>query len=68
MDELFNQARTETDTDARAEIFKQIFAKAQEEAIYAPICNPLMIFAYRTELNVPAIDYEGKYYVYNFSM
>lgn len=68
MDDLFDQARTETDTEARAEIFHQIFQKAQDEAIYAPICNPLIIFAHSTELNVPTIDYEGKYYVYNFSM
>ncbi len=68
MDELFAEARTETDTDLRADIFHEIFEKAQDEAIYAVICNPLTIFAYNTELNVPQIDYEAKYYVYDFSM
>ena len=43
MDKLFEQARTETDNDKRAEIFNEIFTKAQDEAIYAVMCNPMTL-------------------------
>ena len=46
MDALFNQARGETDNAARAAIFNQIFTKAQDEAIYAVLCNPLLGHAF----------------------
>ena len=42
MDKLFEQARTETDNDKRAEIFNEIFTKAQDEAIYAVMCLSLI--------------------------
>lgn len=67
MDELFDQARVETDTDARAELFNQILSKAQDEAIYAVICNPLTLFAYNADLNCPEFPYEGIYSIYDFS-
>ena len=67
MDSLFEQAGTETDTEKRAAIFDQIFTKAQNEAIYAVICNPQMIYAYNTNLNVPEFVLEGYYYVNQFS-
>jgi len=67
MDALFAQAQIETDTDARAEIFDQIFSKAQDEAIYAVICNPLTLFAANANLNAPEFVLEGQYYLYDFS-
>ena len=67
MDELFAEARVETDSTKRAELFYNILEKAQEEAIYAPICNPLTIFAYNSNLQVPEIPYEGLYSLYDFS-
>lgn len=67
MDELFNQTRTETDSEKRADLFYQALEKAQEEAIYAPICNPLTIFAYNSNLKCPEIAYEGLYSLYDFS-
>lgn len=67
MDELFDQARTETDTDARAEIFDQILTKAQEEAIYAVIGNPLTLYAHNSGLDCQEFPYEGIYSIYNFS-
>ena len=67
MDELFNETRVETDTDKRAELFDQILTKAQDEAIYAALCNPLTLFAYNSELNCPEFAMEGNYYVYDFA-
>ena len=67
MDELFAQVGTEVDTEKRAEIFNTIFTKAQEEAIYAVICNPEMIYAYNASLNVPDFVLEGYYYVNQFA-
>ena len=67
MDELFEQARVETDTEKRAAIFDTIFNKAQDEAIYAVLCNPLMLYAYNGQLSVPEFKLEGYYYVYDFA-
>lgn len=53
MDELFNQTRTETDTEKRAALFGQILSKAQDEAIYAILCNPLTLYAYSADLQCP---------------
>lgn len=67
MDTLFEEARTETDTETRAEIFDQILTKAQEEAIYAGLCNPLTLYAYNAQLQVPEFELEGNFFVYDFS-
>ena len=67
MDELFNQTRSETDPDKRLELFNQIFTKAQDEAIYAVLCNPKDLFAYKAELKCPEIPFEGNYYLYDFA-
>lgn len=67
MDELFNQAKMETDTEKREELFGQILSKAQEEAIYAPIGNPLTLYAYNASLQCPEFPLEGNYFVYDFS-
>lgn len=67
MDKLFEQARTETDNDKRAEIFNEIFTKAQDEAIYAVMCNPMTLYAYNSELTCPEFVLEGNYYLYDFS-
>lgn len=67
MDELFNQTRSETDPDKRLELFDQIFTKAQDEAIYAVMCNPLTLYAYNAGLKCPEFPFEGNYYVYDFA-
>ena len=67
MDSLFSQARTEADTDARAEIFDQILTKAQDEAIYAVLCNPLTLYAHNNGMDCQEFPYEGIYSIYNFS-
>lgn len=67
MDKLFEQARTETDNDKRAEIFNEIFTKVQDEAIYAVMCNPMTLYAYNSDLSCPEFVLEGNYYLYDFS-
>lgn len=67
MDELFNQTRSETDGEKRLELFDQILCKAQDEAIYAVLCNPLTLYAYSGELQCPEFPFEGNYYVYDFA-
>ena len=68
MDKLFDDARTETDSDKRLEIFDEIFTKAQDEAIYAVLCNPLTLYAYNADLTCPEeFPFEGNYYVYDFN-
>ena len=51
----------------RTQIFNEIFTKAQNEAIYAVICNPEILYAYNANLTVPAFVLEGYYYVNQFS-
>lgn len=67
MDEMFAETRTETDADARKALFEKIFTKAQDEAIYAVICNPLTLYASNSDLQCPEFALEGNYYVYDFS-
>ncbi len=67
MEKLFEQARTETDNDKRAEVFNEIFTKAQDEAIYAVMCNPMTLYAYNSDLSCPEFVLEGNYYLYDFS-
>ena len=67
MDQLFEDATHETDNDKRAEIFDEIFTKAQDEAIYAVLCNPLTLYAYNSDLQCPEFVLEGLYSVYDFS-
>ena len=67
MDELFTKTKTETDTAAREALFNQILTKAQDEAIYAGLCNPLTLFAYSADLQVPEFELEGNYFVYDFT-
>lgn len=67
MDKLFEETKSETDEAKRLDLFNQIFTKVQDEAIYAVLCNPEMLYAYSSDLNVPEFPLEGDYYVYDFS-
>lgn len=66
MDALFTSAAAETDSEKRAVIYDEIFTKAQDEAIYAVICNPLTLYAYNQNLSCPEFALEGFYYIYDF--
>lgn len=67
MDDLFKQAQAETDSEKRLAIFDEILGKAQDEAIYAILANPLSLFAYNSELKFGEIPFEGMYNLYDFS-
>lgn len=67
MDALWDEARTTIDTDARAEVLDEIFTKAQDEAIYAVLCNPMTLYAYNSTLECPEFVLEGYYHVYDFA-
>ncbi len=67
MDDLFSQTMVENDQEKRLELFDQIFTKAQDEAVYAVICNPLTLYAYNSNLQCPEFPFEGNYYVFDFS-
>jgi len=66
MDQLFSDACTETDSDARLALFDKAFTKAQDEAVYAVLCNPTTLYAYNADLSCPEFPFEGAYYVYDF--
>ena len=67
MDELFAKARVENDKEARAKLFDEILTKAQDEAIYAVLCNPLTLYAYDSKLKCPEFPFEALYSIYDFS-
>nr|SIP63289.1 Oligopeptide ABC transporter, periplasmic oligopeptide-binding protein OppA (TC 3.A.1.5.1) [uncultured bacterium] len=67
MDALFEQARVESDNDARLALFDQILTKAQDEAVYAIICNPQILYAYNKNLTVTDFVLEGNYYLFDYA-
>ena len=67
MDELFEQARVEPDNEARLALFDQILNKAQDEAIYAVICNPQILYAYNKNLTTTEFVLEGNYYLFDYA-
>lgn len=56
VDELFAKARNSIDENERKEIYKEIFDIVQEEAIYAPVLNREITYAYTKDLVVDEID------------
>lgn len=67
MNQMFDEARVTNDKEKRAEIFNQILTKAQNEAIYAVLCNPLTLYAYNSDLKCPEFPFEALYSIYDFS-
>lgn len=67
MDELFAKARIENDKEARGKLFDEILTKAQNEAVYAVLCNPLTLYAYDSKLKCPEFPFEAQYSIYDFS-
>ena len=67
MDGLFESARVEPDNEARLALFDQILSKAQEEAVYAVICNPQILYAYNKDLTVTDFVLEGNYYLFDYA-
>ena len=67
MDQLFEDARVEPDNDKRLDLFDQILTKAQDEAIYAVICNPQILYAYNKNLTTTDFVLEGNYYLFDYA-
>lgn len=67
MDSLFEQARVEPDNEKRLALFDEILGKSQDEAIYAVICNPQILYAYNKDLTVTDFVLEGNYYLYDYA-
>ena len=67
MDKLFEDARVEPDNDKRLALFDEILGKAQDEAIYAVICNPQILYAYNKNLTVTDFVLEGNYYLFDYA-
>ena len=67
MDRLFEEARVEPDNEKRLALFDEILNKAQEEAVYAVICNPQILYAYHKDLTVTDFVLEGNYYLFDYA-
>ncbi len=67
IDQWFKDAAATIDVNERAKIYEKIFAKAQEEAIYCVLYNPLILYAHNTALNVPSeYPLEGQFFIHEF--
>jgi ABC-type transport system substrate-binding protein len=55
------------DEDERFEIYKKIFTKVQEEAVFVVLYNKVDLMCYSDQLNVPTLPLEGQYSVSDFS-
>ena len=62
----FAQAVETVDEGERAELYNDIFSLIQEEAVYAVLYNPTMLFAHNSALTIPDLPLEGEYRVYDF--
>ncbi len=67
IDELFNKAVHTIDEDERAAVYDEIFTKVQEDAVYAVLYNPTMLYARNASLNIHTLPVEGNYFIYDFS-
>jgi hypothetical protein len=72
LDEILNQYSNNMQeniltAEEREAIYDKIFTKAQDEAVYAVICNPQTLYAYSADLTVPEFVLEGYYYINQFS-
>lgn len=59
VDALFDEARNIVDSERRIEIYDQIFDIVQEKALYVPILNNNITYAYTTDLTVDDVDQAG---------
>lgn len=67
IDALFDEAVHTIDQDDRAAVYDKIFRQVQEEAVYAVLYNPTMLYAGNASLNIHHLPIEGIYFVYDFS-
>ncbi|SCJ91043.1 Dipeptide-binding protein [uncultured Eubacterium sp.] len=67
IDQLFEKAVTTIKEEDRAKVYDEIFQKVQEEAVYAVLYNPTMLYARNAGLKIHHLPVEGVYYIYDFS-
>lgn len=67
IDAAFEKAAKTVDDAERTAIYEDIFAQIQEEAVYAVLYNPTMLFAANEGLSVHTLPLEGMYHVYDFA-
>ena len=68
IDQWFKDAAATIDEGERTAIYEKIFSKVQDEAVYAVLYNPELLYAHNAKLHVPAgFPLEGKFYISDFS-
>lgn len=68
VDQWFKDAAATIDEGDRAAIYEKIFTKIQDEAVYAVLYNPYLLYAHNVNLNVPSgYPLEGKFFIKDFS-
>lgn len=67
IDALFEKAAATIDDDDRTAVYEEIFTKIQDEAVYAVLYNPTMLYAHNANLKLHTLPIEGVYYFYDFS-
>ncbi|MEY8365557.1 ABC transporter substrate-binding protein [Anaerovoracaceae bacterium 41-7] len=67
IEDMFKEATTIIDDKDREALYVKLFTKVQEEAVYAILYNPGMLYAANANLNVHTLPLEGEYYFYDFS-
>lgn len=67
VDALFNKAVHTIDADKRAAVYDKIFQIVQEDAPYAVLYNPTMLYAGNADLKIHTLPIEGVYYLHDFS-
>ncbi len=63
----FDEAVTTVDENDRAELYNEVFSYIQEQAVYAVLYNPIMLYAHTDALSMHTLSLEGDYYIYYFS-
>ena len=66
VEQWFNDALAAVDDNERAAIYDKIFSLVQDQAVYAVLYNPVMLYAYSDKLTIHQLPLEGLYYVYYF--
>jgi len=67
IDKLFDKAVHTIDEADREKVYEEIFTKIQDEAVYAVLYNPTMLYAHNADLTVHTMPLEGNYFFYDFS-
>jgi len=67
IDALFAEAVAAEDEAARYEMYKEIFTRVQEDAVYVVMYNTIGLYAHSADLTCHPFVLEGRYYVYDFS-